>query len=445
MSATVMPTDSMRMNFNPSWNQQSAAPTRAERVPREPPNENDTSQEMATPVFAKNRYGREDLLALMAKDVPPPDGLEKCKYISEQPQTPVVLTGQTESEQRYQNNINSSKAISSLPQNQRQMFAGSSEGQGGPPAANSWQTVGGTRNTGTYRPPGGANRWSGLQPGQDTGGSFNRSSRGGTTSSFGGGRGGSTQRTRAFGGGGRQRGTSINEDGGADGAAPQTPLTPVNGGPPAWGRQESRTDSVGGGGGNAWQRPEPKPDSNPWRPVGGGASANPPEPGSATAPTKAWQREPPSAAASAPSSSANTTGGDNGGGGQGFNNSGFTSSKSPSADRTFAQPQKPPEQKQPSVAVNRTASIPDAARQPPMPSPQQDVARQISQMSLSSTSSPPAPPAVECQEWVYLDPRGNLQGPFTNQQMQAWFANGYFKSDLMLRRADETQFTNLGK
>lgn len=54
---------------------------------------------MATPVFAKNRYGREDLLALMAKDVPPPDGLEKCKYISEQPQTPVVLTGQTESEQ----------------------------------------------------------------------------------------------------------------------------------------------------------------------------------------------------------------------------------------------------------------------------------------------------------------------------------------------------------
>lgn len=77
--------------------------------------------------------------------------------------------------------------------------------------------------------------------------------------------------------------------------------------------------------------------------------------------------------------------------------------------------------------------------------PQQDVARQVSQISLSSTSSPPAPPAVECQEWVYLDPRGNLQGPFTNQQMQAWFANGYFKSDLMLRRADETQFTNLGK
>lgn len=46
---------------------------------------------VADPVFVKNRYGREDLLALLFKDVHPPDGLDKCHFFVPAAQKPIVL------------------------------------------------------------------------------------------------------------------------------------------------------------------------------------------------------------------------------------------------------------------------------------------------------------------------------------------------------------------
>lgn len=58
-------------------------------------------KEMMDPIFAKYRYGREDILALVpSKDYKvPPDGLQKCPYFSDRPQLPIILTTLNETEQ----------------------------------------------------------------------------------------------------------------------------------------------------------------------------------------------------------------------------------------------------------------------------------------------------------------------------------------------------------
>ena len=89
---------------------------------------------LASPIFVKNRYGREDLLALLTKDVRPPDGLDNCQFFVPNMQKPVTLLTFTELEtvgfsflfpmsscffQRLQHNINSSKAMSSIAHAER--------------------------------------------------------------------------------------------------------------------------------------------------------------------------------------------------------------------------------------------------------------------------------------------------------------------------------------
>uniref|UniRef100_A0A0M3ILU3 Siderophore-interacting protein n=1 Tax=Ascaris lumbricoides TaxID=6252 RepID=A0A0M3ILU3_ASCLU len=53
---------------------------------------------LAEPIFVTNRYGREDLLALLSKDANPPAGLDKCPFFVEIPQQPIVLKPLTDVE-----------------------------------------------------------------------------------------------------------------------------------------------------------------------------------------------------------------------------------------------------------------------------------------------------------------------------------------------------------
>lgn len=46
--------------------------------------------------------------------------------------------------------------------------------------------------------------------------------------------------------------------------------------------------------------------------------------------------------------------------------------------------------------------------------------------------------------WIYLDPQGNTQGPFSSTDMLDWFNAGYFPQDLMLRRNIDRRFIQLG-
>merc|ERR1719186_111218 len=53
-------------------------------------------------------------------------------------------------------------------------------------------------------------------------------------------------------------------------------------------------------------------------------------------------------------------------------------------------------------------------------------------------SLPPPPPT-----WSYLDPQGQVQGPFQAEEMLEWYNAGYFPHDLMVRRSIDSKFTSL--
>ncbi|XP_062988462.1 GRB10-interacting GYF protein 2 isoform X2 [Elgaria multicarinata webbii] len=48
------------------------------------------------------------------------------------------------------------------------------------------------------------------------------------------------------------------------------------------------------------------------------------------------------------------------------------------------------------------------------------------------------------QKWFYKDPQGEIQGPFSNQEMTEWFQAGYFTMSLLVKRACDESFQPLG-
>ncbi|CAG8532133.1 18892_t:CDS:2 [Acaulospora morrowiae] len=48
------------------------------------------------------------------------------------------------------------------------------------------------------------------------------------------------------------------------------------------------------------------------------------------------------------------------------------------------------------------------------------------------------------QKWLYRDPSGNIQGPFSSQEMNDWYKNGFFALSLLVKRVEDTTFEPLG-
>lgn len=46
--------------------------------------------------------------------------------------------------------------------------------------------------------------------------------------------------------------------------------------------------------------------------------------------------------------------------------------------------------------------------------------------------------------WVYRDPSGTIQGPFSGLEMHEWYRAGFFTQDLAVKRAEDTEFEQLG-
>lgn len=73
------------------------------------------------------------------------------------------------------------------------------------------------------------------------------------------------------------------------------------------------------------------------------------------------------------------------------------------------------------------------------------------QSEVSLTQGEPAlPHSVELVQpskilWVYLDPAGNEQGPFSGDVMQEWLSQGYLSLDLKIRRREENEFRTLNE
>ncbi|KAI0367506.1 hypothetical protein BV20DRAFT_970473 [Pilatotrama ljubarskyi] len=66
----------------------------------------------------------------------------------------------------------------------------------------------------------------------------------------------------------------------------------------------------------------------------------------------------------------------------------------------------------------------------------------------SAAGNPNKPPGLgdlSSVEWSYLDPQGNVQGPFPADLMQRWYNEGYFTSDLLMKRTHlDTEWTPVG-
>ncbi|EFX02117.1 gyf domain containing protein [Grosmannia clavigera kw1407] len=47
--------------------------------------------------------------------------------------------------------------------------------------------------------------------------------------------------------------------------------------------------------------------------------------------------------------------------------------------------------------------------------------------------------------WVYLDPQGQTQGPFTGLEMNDWYKANFFTADLRVKKVEDTEFEPLGQ
>ncbi|CAI2169903.1 14834_t:CDS:10 [Funneliformis geosporum] len=52
--------------------------------------------------------------------------------------------------------------------------------------------------------------------------------------------------------------------------------------------------------------------------------------------------------------------------------------------------------------------------------------------------------ALEQCKWLYRDPSGNIQGPFSSLEMNEWYKGGFFVHSLLVKRVEDTTFEPLG-
>ena len=53
--------------------------------------------------------------------------------------------------------------------------------------------------------------------------------------------------------------------------------------------------------------------------------------------------------------------------------------------------------------------------------------------------------SLDMDNWLYQDPQGDTQGPFSSADMKKWYQAGYFTMDLMVKRACDLILLPLGE
>ncbi|VDD89795.1 unnamed protein product [Enterobius vermicularis] len=458
---------------------------------------------LSEPIFVKNRYGREDLLALLPRDSTYPDGLQKCQFFVEIPQQPIVLTPLTDAETvlgRLQHNINSSKAMSALSHAERTLISSSNViGQGntaavgstGPSSQSSWaggsnvgrgggQSARGSFNA--FRGRGGQVLSAGAHAGnvpETTGGSKYVPVRGRGSGTIGRGGSTSTFNSRAQGlydprdprDRPRQRVRSVSDD-------TTSPLTSSGSG--GAGQTVDDTSACG----NAWSQPS---NRSSWRKYAANSSGlhqhgstdsssvnrtsmpewmvDEQEKGPDLVSTRSGSFDENGqfrASDSSPKSSAASN--------AGSILTKIAGTKDTKQPETRMRAQVSPRAPEPIPISNPWNVISEA------PENRLDISEQLAQQTQMSLLLPSAPiarltsdifepkipeevqvtsrplvtnvnPAVTDDEWYYVDPRNSLQGPFPTSHMEAWFKSGYFSRDLNVRKGSgpNAHFQTLGE
>lgn len=74
---------------------------------------------------------------------------------------------------------------------------------------------------------------------------------------------------------------------------------------------------------------------------------------------------------------------------------------------------------------------------------------QTSQTQSSSSAMPVAQQRTmvmpDRMRWIYRDPQGNIQGPWSGLEMHDWFKAGFFTADLQVKRLEDPDFEPLGQ
>ncbi|KAI1319922.1 hypothetical protein EDD11_002597 [Mortierella claussenii] len=66
----------------------------------------------------------------------------------------------------------------------------------------------------------------------------------------------------------------------------------------------------------------------------------------------------------------------------------------------------------------------------------------LSSAAVLEPSFEPLP--VDLSKWLYRDPSGSIQGPFSSQEMHEWYKGGFFSPELLVKREQDPTFEPLG-
>ncbi|EER41770.1 conserved hypothetical protein [Histoplasma capsulatum H143] len=115
----------------------------------------------------------------------------------------------------------------------------------------------------------------------------------------------------------------------------------------------------------------------------------------------------------------------------------------------FLSGDKPVPGTQPISVVSSHPSVPSAAVQTSIPAAQTSVegTSQPSQSHSSASSSNTQLPATQQRQmvmpdrmrWIYRDPQGNTQGPWSGLEMHDWFKAGFFTAELQVKKLEDAE------
>ncbi|KAL4879103.1 hypothetical protein BJY04DRAFT_194245 [Aspergillus karnatakaensis] len=103
---------------------------------------------------------------------------------------------------------------------------------------------------------------------------------------------------------------------------------------------------------------------------------------------------------------------------------------------------------QPAPAATSTSHTPVSAVGS-IPTSMLPEGQQVSQAGSATGSVPTAQQRTmvmpDRMRWIYRDPQGNIQGPWTGLEMHDWFKAGFFSPDLQIRKLEDPEFEPLAQ
>ncbi|GKZ17631.1 hypothetical protein AbraIFM66951_011742 [Aspergillus brasiliensis] len=114
-----------------------------------------------------------------------------------------------------------------------------------------------------------------------------------------------------------------------------------------------------------------------------------------------------------------------------------------------AQQDKPGQTSQPATTSASQTPVSAVGSIPTSMAPDAPPASQTPGQAGAAGSVPPAQQRTmvmpDRMRWIYRDPQGNIQGPWTGLEMHDWFKAGFFSPDLQIKKLEDPEFEPLAQ